>query len=112
MDWNAVAEERVKVAKALVGVGGPIDAGEVVKILKDEKGQPFKANWTGAWDRATAGNARLVTVNRGGGFEKAAAVDAEGGTMVYMGPFSVEAMPTGQDMFLFYCDDGLFLKGL
>lgn len=87
-------------------------ADSVAGILKREKGQSFKANWTGAWDGAVSDNPRLVTVNRGKGFESAVAVRAAGGDMVYMGPFKVDDMPTKDAMFMFHCDDALFIKGM
>ena len=83
----------------------------IVEILKQERGQDFKANWTGAWDRNKSANARVVTINRGAGFESAVAVDAGYGMMIYMGPFSIVSMPTSSEMFLFNCDSAFFIRG-
>jgi hypothetical protein len=93
---------------------------QVLKLLTQERGQKFGANWTGAWDKMIAGETRLVTVNRGKGFEAAIAVFAVeapkdlgvSAHMIYYGPYKVTNLPTAKEMLQFECSDGLFLAGL
>lgn len=75
-------------------------AAKILEILKAEDGQEFKANWTGAWDRNRSKNARMEG--------ESVAVDFNGGTAVYHPPFTIEAMPTPTEMFLFHCKDADF----
>jgi hypothetical protein len=109
MNRITVAKELTRIAKELTAKTE--SAKRIVQILEQERGQDFKANWTGVWDRNRSENARVVTINRGSGFEEAVAVDANLGMMIYMGPFSIEEMPTPKTMFLFNCDSAFFVKG-
>ena len=82
----------------------------VVDILKKEKGQIFRANWTGATDKYTAGDSSIIQINRGTGFEKAVAVKNNGEMFIYMQPFKIINMPDEKSMLLFSCSDALFIK--
>ena len=95
-----------------VAASQPVKARKLVELLLTQRGSTAKANWTGAWDRVEVDGAKVVTVNRGKGFEDAVAVSTAGGHMVYMEPFTVENMPTAGEMLLFHCTDGLFVKWL
>ncbi len=87
-------------------------AEEIVKILNSEKGEEFKANWTGATDKFDIKNAKITTINRGSGFEKAVLVSGSKGYFLYFGPYTIDGMPTKDLMFMFKCDDGIFIKNL
>jgi len=88
-----------------------LNAQDIVDVLSQEIGEPFKAQWGLGWDQATAERATVGRVNRGQGLVEVVAVKlAEGpGHMIYFGPFSTEAYPTDATMFLFYCSDAIYI---
>ena len=95
--------------------GTKATAKEIVKILNEEsskkRGEEFKANFTGAWDKFNVFQAEVVSINRGNGFEDAVKVTGvEYECFIYMPPFKIENLPTKAMMFTFYADNGLYIK--
>jgi len=89
---------------------GEAPASYIVKILNQEKGFPFKVNFTGAWDTFNVEHADVTEINQGGGFEEAVIVKGDTGTFVYLPPYKIDNMPDEKSMFLFYAKDGLYLN--
>lgn len=90
-----------------------INSTQVVAILKEEVGKSFKANWTGTWHKYDIEFTKEIIINRGKGFEKVVAVKGtDGGTFIYYPPYKINSLPSETTMFLFYCDDALYIKGL
>lgn len=93
--------------------GREMTAEEVAEIIRSEKGEQFHANFNGIWDRCTGGDAKVVQVNRGNGFEDAVAVEVdEDGIFFYFGTFNYAHGPSATEMFGFYADGGFFVKGV
>jgi hypothetical protein len=108
MDNRKVAKELVKLAK---GITANDDAKEIVNFINKSHGS-LKANWTGMWDLFEASRAKVITINRGKGFEKAVFAESSSGNFIYFGPFEIDTMPDKDTLFLFYCDDAFFIKGI
>ena len=88
------------------------DAKEVADILNKEKGEKYAANWTGATDKAVVKKATVIKINRGKGFEdcvKCEVSDAAG-FYIYIPPFLIENMPTDKTIFIFKCDDAIYVQ--
>lgn len=102
------SEEEVR---RIIEETGQAPAVYIAKLLNDEKGQKFKANFDGAWDRnGPIEHVEVTQINRGKGFEDAVLVKSPEGTFVYIGPFRISNYPTSESMFLFYADEGLFIN--
>lgn len=81
--------------------------------LKFEGHIMLKANWTGAWDKVDHGDAvKLIKINAGLGLQSAVAVHTNDGFMIYLGPYMLESLPTEEELFLFYCEEGMYISGL
>jgi len=101
------SEEEVR---KIIEETGQAPAAYIAKILNDEKGQEFKVNFDGAWDRSgPVEHVEVTEINRGRGFEEAVLVKIPQGTFVYISPFKIDNYPTSESMFLFYADEGLFI---
>lgn len=88
-------------------------ATEVAEVIRNERGQPFKADWHGATDEFDSqGSADVVWINDGRGFQPGVQVVHEDfGTMYYVGPFKIEQMPTRERMFIFHCAGAMLVRG-
>lgn len=92
-----------------------LSADQVVAILSTEVGQSYKAAGPdGVWDRGNVAKPpKVVKVNFGNGFEPAVAVPQDtGGYMVYLGPFTLENIPTPDRLFLFHSGRYFYIEGL
>lgn len=86
-----------------------ITADELVKKISTET--EIKVNFTGAWDLLDSiKGAKVITINRGKGFEEAIKVTSNHGDFLYMPPFKMEAEATDTTLLLFYADDAIFIK--
>lgn len=94
----------------------PLTAQTALIRLAAFPGDDFKAakRENMVWDRMTTDPKNLATVipvNRGNGFEEALSVPgANGGRMIYFGPFELENEPSTDQLFLFVCSDMIFLR--
>ena len=93
-----------------VELGKECQAQDIVDILNKEKGEEFKANFTGAWDKYNVVKASIANISRGKGFEESVKVAGITGEFIYMPPFKIESLPNKDEMFLFYADDGIYIK--
>jgi hypothetical protein len=87
-------------------------ASKIAEILNKEKGQKYAANWTGATDKAIVKKATEIKLNRGKGLEKSVKVeigDAKG-FYIYMPPFEIDSLPTDKTIFVFKCNDAIFIE--
>lgn len=101
-----------KYYKRVIAAAKTSDAKEVADILNKEKGEKYAANWTGATDKAVVKKATVIKINRGKGFEecvKSEVSDAPG-FYIYMPPFLIENMPTDKSIFIFKCNDAIYLQ--
>lgn len=85
---------------------------DLVKMLNDEAGQNYHANFDGAWDRYKVVKAKEMRINRGHGFEYAAAVVGREGMFIYFAPYSLDSVATKGSMLGFFADGALFIKDL
>jgi hypothetical protein len=97
----------------IIRTTGNIPPDYLAGIINSEKGEYFKANWTGVWDKFGPIKEAITTeINRGSGFEKAILVSCDPGTFIYMGPFKLEGRPTKDMMLLFKAGDGIYVNNV
>lgn len=83
-----------------------ISADELLNLVKNQTGETFQANWTGAWDKNDIVNARKTIINRGQGGEDAILIkNSYGVSAIYIGPYKLEEEPTEDIMLSFECSD-------
>jgi hypothetical protein len=87
-------------------------AKEIVEILNKEKGERYAANWTGATDKAVVKRATVIKINRGKGFEDCVKCEISdvSGYYIYMQPFTIDSMPTKDSIFIFKCNDAIYIQ--
>lgn len=99
----------------LIQEGNVITAEILAKIINtSEIGQNIKVNFTGAWDKyGPVSEAKVITVNKGGGFEDALSVKSPHGTFIYFPQFKLESKPSEDTMLLFHAgEDSFFIKDI
>ena len=85
---------------------------EIAELIRKERGSTFKVDWHGAWDPFESnGQATVTWCNDGRGFLPCVEVlDKDGSRMFYVGPFSIEQMPSSTNMLMFYCTNAFFVR--
>lgn len=87
-------------------------ATEVADIIALQWGKEFTVQCSGSIDKfKSEGKAEVVYCNDGHGFVQGVAVDSnKSGTMFYIGPFRIEAIPTSGRTFIFSCAGRLLVR--
>jgi len=95
-------------------VGLPVHTSpyDIADLVRKESGESFKADWHGAWDEFFSdGIASVVWVNAGDGpVESVAVINRRYGIMYYVGPFSLEQLPSKEQLLMFRCTGAFFVS--
>lgn len=83
---------------------------KLVHLINSQSGENIKVNWTGVFDRFDVVEAKEITINRGNGFEQAIEVVGVNGKFLYFGSFEIHNYPTDEEILMFNCSNGIFIK--